>query len=141
MFNFNFGILYFINKKLKAVFCKTLAINEYKNPSDPVSGQLEVSRSNSQILSPLHILNSHANIADQQVKSSKSLKDNNVESDVFLQYDFSKNCSFLLHDATQSFHWNNKEATRLTSVYYDRDGQDLSFFRPSYYLASASPRK
>lgn len=62
--------------------------------------------------------------AVQKVKYFKSLKDNIVESDVTIQYDFAKNCSCVVQDAAQSFHWNNNQTTLLNTVYYYRQGQD-----------------
>ena len=55
----------------------------------------------------------------------KNLKTNLVESNILVQCDFAENFSFIVQDATQSFHWNNDQATLLTSVYYFKDGQDL----------------
>ncbi|KAF2902936.1 hypothetical protein ILUMI_03248 [Ignelater luminosus] len=73
----------------------------------------------------LDILKPHAYIADQQAKYFKSLKNNIVEGDVIVQCDFAENYSFVVQDAAQSFHWNNDQATLLTSVYYYRQGQDI----------------
>ncbi|KAF2879040.1 hypothetical protein ILUMI_27134 [Ignelater luminosus] len=73
----------------------------------------------------LDILKPHAYIADQQAKYFNSLKDNIVKGDVIVQCDFAENYSFVVQDAAQSFHWNNDQATLLTSVYYYRQGQDI----------------
>lgn len=73
----------------------------------------------------LDILKPHSYIADEQAKYFKSLKENIVEGTVIVQCDFAENYSFLVQDAAQSYHWNNDQATLLTSVYYYRSGGDI----------------
>lgn len=70
----------------------------------------------------LDVLKPHAYIAEQQSSYFKTLKDTLAEGEILVQCDFAENYSFVIQDAVQSYHWNNEQATILTSVYYYREG-------------------
>lgn len=73
----------------------------------------------------LDILRPHAYIAEQQASYFKTLKESIKEEEIIVQCDFAENYSFVVQDAAQSFHWNNNQATLLTSVFYYKDGSDI----------------
>lgn len=77
------------------------------------------------LCSALERLKPHAYIADQQAQYFKSLKETIEEGQIITQCDFAENYSFIVQDAAQSFHWNNDQATLLTSVYYYKKDQNL----------------
>lgn len=65
----------------------------------------------------LDILKPHAYIAEQQALYFRTLKETISEGDILVQCDFAENYNFVVQDTVQSFHWNNDQATLLTSVY------------------------
>lgn len=73
----------------------------------------------------LDLLKPHAYIAEQQAVYFKTLKETIDEGQILVQCDFAENYSFIVQDAAQSFHWNNAQATLLTSVFYYRDGNEV----------------
>lgn len=73
----------------------------------------------------LDTLKPHAYIAETQALYFKNLKDNIIEGEILVQCDFAENYNFVVQDAAQSFHWNNDQATLLTSVFYYRDGTEI----------------
>lgn len=48
-----------------------------------------------------------------------------TEGEVVVQCDFAENYTFVVQDAAQAFHWNNDQATLLTSVCYFRYGSEV----------------
>ncbi|CAG9788176.1 unnamed protein product [Diatraea saccharalis] len=77
------------------------------------------------LCSALDILKPHAYIADQQTRYFQLLKESILEGENIIQCDFAENYSFVVQDAAQSFHWNNDQATLLTSVFYYKKDQNL----------------
>lgn len=77
------------------------------------------------LCSGLDTLKPHAYISDQQTRYFKLLKESILEGDIIIQCDFAENYSFVVQDAAQSYHWNNDQATLLTSVYYYKKEQEL----------------
>lgn len=73
----------------------------------------------------LDLLKPHAYIAEQQALYFKSLKETISEGEILVQCDFAENYSFVIQDAAQSFHWNNDQATLLTSVFYYKEGNEI----------------
>ncbi|CAH0551067.1 unnamed protein product [Brassicogethes aeneus] len=73
----------------------------------------------------LDTLKPHAYIAEEQALYFKTLKETIVEGEILVQCNFAENYSFVVQDAVQSFHWNNEQATLLTSVFYYRDGNEI----------------
>lgn len=75
----------------------------------------------------LNTLKPHAYIAEAQAIYFKNLKKSISEGEIIVQCDFAENYSFVVQDAAPSFHWNNEQATLLTSVFYytRRDGIEI----------------
>lgn len=73
----------------------------------------------------LDLLKPHAYIAEEQALYFKTLKEPIDESQILVQCDFAENYNFVVEDAAQSFHWNNEQATLLTSFLYYRDGSKV----------------
>lgn len=73
----------------------------------------------------LESLKPHAFISDEQARYFKTLKESITEGEIVVQCDFAENYSFVVQDAAQSFHWNNDQATLLTSVFYYREGSEV----------------
>lgn len=73
----------------------------------------------------LDTLKPHAYIAEEQALYFKTLKENIDEGEIVVQCDFAENYSFVVQDAAQSFHWNNDQATLLTSVFYYREENEV----------------
>ncbi|CAJ1061238.1 uncharacterized protein LOC119727986 [Xyrichtys novacula] len=67
----------------------------------------------------------HDFIAKQQVSCLQSLRRNLEPGVILVIADFAENYSFVVQDASQSFHWNNLQATIHPFVYYYKsDEQD-----------------
>ena len=73
----------------------------------------------------LEALKPHAFVADEQALYLKTRKDTIKEGEILVQCDFAENYNFVVQDAAQSFHWNNDQATILTSVFYYREGIEI----------------
>lgn len=73
----------------------------------------------------LETLKPHAYIAEEQAFYFKRLKETIDKGEIIVQCDFAENYSFVVQDSAQSFHWNNDQATLLTSVFYYRDGTEI----------------
>ena len=56
----------------------------------------------------------------------KNLKENLKPNEAIIILDFAENCSFVVQDAVQGYHWNNSQATlHPFAVYYRGDEGQL----------------
>jgi hypothetical protein len=62
------------------------------------------------LLAKLLLLLCHSFISTQQATFLKELKCNLQSGEFVVLCDFAENCSFVLQDETQGFHWNNAQA-------------------------------
>lgn len=63
-------------------------------------------------------LTTHHYIKEEQSRFLKDLKENLPENEIIVQMDFAENYAFIVQDASQSFHWNNLQATLHPIVIY-----------------------
>ena len=80
-------------------------------------------------------LTTHQYIKDQQSIYLKNLKANLPPNEIIVQMDFAENYAFIVQDASQSFHWNNLQATLHPIVVYYLS-QDKSLAHISFVYIS-----
>lgn len=73
----------------------------------------------------LKILKPHNFIAWEQSKFSVQRKNNLVEGEILVQFDFSENYAYVVQDSAQSFHYNNDQCTVHPIVYYYREREEI----------------
>ena len=75
----------------------------------------------SKLCDKLLILRKHSFIARQQSKAFTEIKNNLKEGEILVQGDFAENFKIIVQNASQSFHWNNKQVTIHPFVCYFRN--------------------
>lgn len=66
----------------------------------------------------------HDFIAQKQSAFFKNLKENLLPGEFLVCLDFAENYSFVVQNSTQSFHWNNDQATIFTAIAYYKDNNN-----------------
>lgn len=74
----------------------------------------------------LEKLKTHDFIAKQQSLFVKNLKEKLLPGELVITCDFAGNYAFVVKNSTQSFHWNNNQATVLTVVCYYKMNNESS---------------
>ena len=67
----------------------------------------------------------HDFFAREQYLFLSDLKKNLQKGEFLVCCDFAENYAFIVQNSTQSFHWNNNQATVFTTVVYYKENQDL----------------
>ena len=70
-------------------------------------------------------LKTHDFFAKKQYLFAENLKKNLHEGEFLICCDFAKNYAFVIQNSTQSFHWNNNQATVFTCVVYYQEKDEL----------------
>lgn len=73
----------------------------------------------------LEKLKIHDFIAKQQSRFVQDLKENLLPGEFIISCDFAENYAFVVQNSTQSFHWNNNQATIFTAVVYYKSNNEL----------------
>ena len=70
-------------------------------------------------------LKTHDFFAKKQFIFTNDLKENLQEGEFIICCDFAENYAFVIQNSTQSFHWNNNQATIFTVVVYYKENDEL----------------
>lgn len=70
-------------------------------------------------------LKTHDFFAKKQSLYVNNLKENLEEGEFIVCVDFAENYAFVVQNSTQSFHWNNNQATIFTVVVYYKENKNL----------------
>ncbi|KAJ8676863.1 hypothetical protein QAD02_012650 [Eretmocerus hayati] len=73
----------------------------------------------------LQILRPHSFIAKQQSNFLATIKQNSLDEEVIVMFDFSENLPFHVQDAAPAFHFNNDQCTVFTVIFYYIQGTEL----------------
>lgn len=70
-------------------------------------------------------LKSHSYVAKKQSDFIKHKKENLVDGEVLVNFDFAENLSYSVQDASQAFHWSNDQCTVFPCIYFYKKNSEI----------------
>lgn len=78
-----------------------------------------------ELSSKLLVLKPHSYIAKQQALFIKDKRQNLLDGEIVVMFDFSENYAYVCQDASQAFHFNNNQCTVFPVIYYYKQNNEL----------------
>ena len=79
--------------------------------------------------------------AKKQLLFVNNVKSNLQEGEFLVCYDFAENYALVIQNSTQSFHWNNNQATVFTVVVYYKQNDELKHVSIAVIILTQEPQK